>query len=111
MKDREPSEGEPISARSEALPPDIPGAVHAEVVSGRPGTVAPDTPSRPAGGERGGGEAAGPSGDAVLRARLDEVERENRELWSLLREERRARLQEVERLTRMVELACRRHGD
>jgi hypothetical protein len=109
MKDREPSEGEPIFARSEALPPDIPGAVHAEVVSGRPGTVAPDTPPRPAGG--GSGEAAGPPGDAVLKARLDEVERENRELWSLLREERRARLQEVERLTRMVELACRRQGD
>lgn len=98
MDDRLPGEEKTLPRRSEALPPDLPGASHAEVVAGPPGTVDASTPARAA--------VVPSAGDPALEARLGELERENRELWSLLREERRARLQEIERLTRMVELAC-----
>lgn len=107
--------------RSEALPPDVPAASGASVTAGPPGSVTEQTEARPATGPVHGSaheeahrqahgaalEAAGRGDGTALRLRVELLERENRELWSLLHEERRSRAQEMERLARLVELACR----
>ncbi|HSK42091.1 MAG TPA: hypothetical protein VK943_20165 [Arenibaculum sp.] len=125
----DPSGGD-APVRSEALPPGVPTASDASVTMGPPGSVTERTEARPAAGpvhetahaaahgaahgaaheaahEAAMKEAAGRDGSMALRLRVELLERENRELWSLLHEERRTRVQEMERLTRLVELACR----
>jgi hypothetical protein len=104
----------PVPPRSEAVPPELPRAERAFVMAGPPGSVSERTDARPAGPP--GGQAP-PTDElaqrrardetARLRARVEAIEQENRELWAMLIEERRERVREHDRMSRLVELARR----
>jgi hypothetical protein len=105
----------PAPPRSEAVPPALPRAERAFVMAGPSGSVNENTDARPA-ALLAVGEAS--SGDELARrrardetarrrARAEALEQENRELWAMLIEERRERMREHERMSRLVELARR----
>lgn len=105
----------PVAPRSEAVPPTLPRAERAFVMAGPSGSVNESTDARPAAPSTGGqaslvdelARRRARDEAARLRARVEAIEQENRELWAMLIEERRERLREHERTSRLVELARR----